>query len=135
MTNEKRRTTGLLIGGAARHTILLVDDSDDTLLPLARLLELCGYDVRLAHTAAEALGQAAAPVPVDLMISDVGLPDRSGTELMREVKTRFGLRGIALTGYTDDEDVTACRSAGFAHYFAKPIRFDDLHAAICELLN
>lgn len=135
MTTTEPGTARLVSNASARRIILLVDDSDATLLPLARLLEMCGYHVRLAHTAAEALGQAAAPVPADLIISDVGLPDRSGNELMREVKRRFGLRGIAMTGYTDDEDVTACRSAGFAHYFAKPIRFEDLHAAICELLN
>jgi CheY-like chemotaxis protein len=118
-----------------QRTILLVDDSDDTLQPLARLLQMCGYGVRLAHTAAEALGQAAAPVPVDLLISDLGLPDRSGIDLMREVKTRYGLRGIAVTGHTGDDDILACRSAGFARYFAKPIRFEDLRAAIAELLT
>ena len=117
-----------------RRTILLVDDRDDTLLPLARLLQLCGYDVRLAHTAAEALGQAAAPVPVDLLISDVGLPDRSGIDLMRDVKQRFGLRGIAVSGYTSDDDVRACQAAGFARHLPKPILFDDLLSAIGDVL-
>jgi CheY-like chemotaxis protein len=125
----------LLPPTAPRRTILLVDDSDGTLLPLSRLLQLCGYDVRLAHTAAEALGQAAAPVPADLMISDVGLPDRSGLDLMREARSRFGLPGIALTGYTADDDVRACRQAGFSRHMAKPVVFQDLLSAINELLN
>ena len=117
----------------ARRTILLVDDSDETLLPLARLLQLCGYDVRLAHTAAEALGQAGAPVPVDLLISDIGLPDRSGIDLMRDVKQRFGLPGIAVTGYTSDNDVRACQAAGFVRHLPKPILFDDLLSAIGDV--
>jgi len=116
-----------------RRILLLVDDSDDTLLPLARLLQHCAYDVRLAHTAAEALGQAAAPVPVDLLISDLGLPDRSGIELMRDVKQRFGLRGIAVTGYTSEDDVSACQAAG-ARHLSKPILFDDLLWAIGDVL-
>jgi CheY-like chemotaxis protein len=135
VTTDSAKRTGLLPPGTVRRTILLVDDSDDTLQPLARLLEMCGYDVRLAHTAAEALGQAAAPVPADLLISDVGLPDRSGIELMREAKTRFGLPGIALTGYSDDKDVAACRSAGFSRHLAKPVLFEDLLSAIGEVLN
>ena len=137
MIQDYARARGdrLLPDTPPRRCILLVDDSDDTLQPLARLLQSCGFDVRLAHTAAEALGQAAGPVPVDLIISDVGLPDRSGTDLMRDVKRRFGTRGIAVTGYTSDDDVAACRAAGFARHFPKPILFDDLLAAVCELLN
>lgn len=134
MTTECADRAGVL-PQTVRRTILLVDDSDDTLQPLARLLALSGYDVRLAHTAAEALGQAAAPVPADLLISDVGLPDRSGLDLMREAKRRFGLRGIALTGYTADDDVRACRHAGFSRHMAKPVIFEQLLSAIGEILN
>lgn len=117
-----------------RHTILLVDDSDASLAPLARLLQLSGYDVRLARNAAEAIAAARAPGVVDLMISDIGLPDRSGVELMRDVKAQFGLRGIALTGYTGDQTVRDCKSAGFDRHFSKPLSFDDLRAALHEML-
>ena len=117
-----------------RHTILLVDDSDDTLRVLARLLKMYGYDVRTARTAAEALAAVAAPVPADLIISDLGLPDGDGTDLMRDVRTRHNLRGIAVTGYTDDAVVKDCKAAGFDRHFAKPVVFDDLRAAISEML-
>src|SRR5687767_13710380 len=117
-----------------RHTILLVDDSAATLEPLARLLTMSGYDVRVAHNAAEALALAAAPAPADLMISDLGLPDRDGTELMRDVKARYGLRGIAVTGFTDEDTVRDCRAAGFDRHFAKPVDFEDLRTAVGELL-
>ena len=117
-----------------RHTILLVDDSPGTLEPLARLLRMCGYDVRLARSAAEALALVDEPARADLMISDLGLPDRSGTELMRDVKRQFGVRGIALTGHTGDQTMMDCRSAGFDRYLSKPISFPDLHAAVRDLL-
>ena len=119
----------------ANRTILLVDDSPDTLELLARLLAMCGYQVRRARNAAEALALVDEPARADLMISDLGLPDRSGTELMRDVKRQFGLRGIALTGYTGDETVSDCRSAGFERYLSKPIEFKDLHAAVRDLLE
>lgn len=121
------------LNAARRRTILLVDDSHATVEPLARLLRLDGYDVRVACTAAEAIALAAQG-PVDLIISDVGLPDRDGTELMREVRTTHHFPGIAVTGHTGDDVARDCRSAGFDRHFAKPIVFDDLRAAISELL-
>jgi CheY-like chemotaxis protein len=117
-----------------RRTILLVDDSPETLAPLGRLLELIGYDVRLARSAAEAIRQAAA-AHVDLIISDVGLPDRAGTDLMREVRAVHGLPGIAVTGYATADVIRDCKSAGFDRHFVKPVLFDDLRAAISELLH
>ena len=118
-----------------RHTILLVDDSDDTLRPLARLLQMHGYHVRTARTAAEARAAVAAPVPADLIISDLGLPDGDGTDLMRDVRTRHDLRGIAVTGFTDDAVVRDCKAAGFDRHFAKPVHFEALRAAISEMLT
>jgi CheY-like chemotaxis protein len=118
----------------SRRTILVVDDSPETLAPLGRLLELIGYDVRLASSAAEAIRQAAA-APVDLIISDVGLPDRNGVDLMREVRAVHGLPGIAVTGHATDDVIRDCRSAGFDRHFSKPVLFDDLRAAISELLH
>jgi CheY-like chemotaxis protein len=118
-----------------RHSILLVDDAEDTLRPLARLLTMCGYDVRLARNAAEALEAMESPAPVDLVISDLGLPDRSGVDLMRDIKSRFDPRGIALSGYTEDQTVRDCHSAGFDRHLAKPVDFDDLRSAVTELLR
>ena len=96
---------------------------------------MCGYHVRVARNAAEALDAIASPEPVDLVISDLGLPDRSGTDLMRDMKARVALRGIALTGYTEDQDVRACKSAGFDRHMAKPVAFEDLRSAVSELLQ
>ena len=119
----------------ARPTILLVDDSRDTLEPLKRLLTMCGYDVRTATTAGQAMALAADPRPADLIVSDLGLPDRSGADLMRDAKARWGMRGIVMTGFTGDQTIRECRSAGFERHLFKPFEFEDLREAVCEMLR
>jgi CheY-like chemotaxis protein len=112
--------------------ILLVDDHDESLLVLKRLLERCGHTVATARTYAEAM-DAADRRRCDLLISDVGLPDRSGLELMQEMRARYGIKGIALSGYTDDQDARNSEDAGFARHLNKPVVFTDLTAAIQEV--
>ena len=112
--------------------ILLVDDHVETLTVLARLLERSGYSVDTARTYAEAV-EAAARRRCDLLVSDVGLPDRSGLELMQELHARYPIRGIALSGYTEERDVIASREAGFARHLNKPVMFGDLLSAIREV--
>lgn len=115
-----------------RLHILLVDDHAETLTVLARLLERSGYSVDTARTYAEAV-EAAARRRCDLLVSDVGLPDRSGLELMQELSARYPIRGIALSGYTDECDVSASRAAGFARHLNKPVMFADLLSAMREV--
>ena len=62
----------------------------------------------------------------DLVISDIGLPDRSGYELMQELTRDKGLRGIALSGFGMENDVTEARAAGFSEHLTKPINFERL---------
>ena len=112
--------------------ILLVDDHAETLGVLARLLERSGFSVDTARSYAEAL-EAAGRRRCDLLVSDVGLPDRSGLELMQELQARHNLRGIALSGYTDERDVSASRDAGFARHLNKPVVFAELVGAIREI--
>ena len=112
--------------------ILLVDDHDESLFVLARLLERCGHSVDTARTYAEAM-DAAGRRRCDLLISDVGLPDRSGHELMQELHSRFGIKGIALSGFTDERDARASEGAGFARHLNKPVVFTEVVAAIREV--
>jgi CheY-like chemotaxis protein len=69
----------------------------------------------------------------DLVICDVGLPDGSGVELMRELIARHGLSGIALTGYGMGSDVRASLEAGFLAHFTKPVDIRALREAIQSL--
>ena len=109
--------------------ILLVDDHEATLQTLSRILRRWGYGVETAICVKEAL-DVAAKKPFDLLISDVGLPDGSGLDIMREVKKRYGLRGIALSGYGTEDDIRQSREAGFDEHLIKPISFTALRSSI-----
>jgi signal transduction histidine kinase/CheY-like chemotaxis protein len=113
--------------------VLVVDDHVDTCTGMQMMLERRGYRVTIAHTADEAVEKAERK-EFDLVISDIGLPDRSGYELMHELSTTKGLRGIALSGFGMENDVSRARAAGFSEHLTKPINFDRLDEAIRMLL-
>jgi PAS domain S-box-containing protein len=116
-------------GEFSSKRILLVEDHDDTRNNLEVLLQRAAYLVKSASNAEEAL-ELAETNEFDLVISDVGLPDQSGLELMQKLKTRFNLRGIGLSGYGMEGDVAKGREAGFIQYLTKPVRFEQLREAI-----
>jgi CheY-like chemotaxis protein len=118
------------------HTprLLLVDDHEDTCTGMKMLLERRGYEVVVAYTAQQAMDQARTN-DFDLLISDIGLPDRSGYELMRDLQASKGLRGIALSGFGSEHDVAQAREAGFSDHLTKPINFDRLEDSIQQLLD
>ncbi|MEO6996299.1 MAG: response regulator [Lacunisphaera sp.] len=105
--------------------LLLVEDHESTRQTLSLLLQRDGHRVVTTGTVAEAL-DAAAVNQFDLVISDLGLPDGSGTELMGKLRDTYGLRGIALSGYGTDEDVARSRAAGFVTHLVKPVAIADL---------
>jgi PAS domain S-box-containing protein len=104
-------------GPARSLRILLVDDHADTLGTMARMLRRAGHEVTTAASVASAL-EAATSGSYDLLISDVGLPDGSGVDLMRRLHP---LPGIALTGYGMESDVAKSREAGFLAHLTKPV--------------
>ena len=117
--------------------ILVVDDHADTLTMMARLLGRKGFAVESADTIAAAKAKAAAVEgDYDLVITDLGLPDGNGADLMRHLRQSYGLRGIALTGRETDDlaAVGATPDAGFVRHIVKPIDFAKLESAIREAL-
>lgn len=113
--------------------ILLVEDHEPTAHILQRLLTLGGHRVRVAGTVKEALAAAAAE-PFQLLISDLGLPDGTGFDLMREMRQRVRpIPGIALTGYGMESDVAASREAGFSEHLTKPVDWPRLQAAVARV--
>ena len=98
------------------------------------MLERRGYDITVAHSADQAVEKARLQ-DFDLIISDIGLPDRSGYELMRELQAIRSLRGIALSGFGMEHDITKARAAGFSEHLTKPINFERLEEAIRNLLD
>jgi signal transduction histidine kinase/CheY-like chemotaxis protein len=113
--------------------VLVVDDHLDTCTGMKMMLERRGYRVTVAHTADQAVAKTKRQ-EFDLVISDIGLPDRSGYELMQELSTTKGLRGIALSGFGMENDVSRARAAGFSEHLTKPINFDRLEESIQSLL-
>ncbi|MHB1562258.1 MAG: response regulator, partial [Isosphaeraceae bacterium] len=111
--------------------ILLVEDNEDTLRFLATVLRRRGYDVVTAGTLAEARAALASPGrSFDLLLSDIELPDGTGLELIRGLRERDGLPGIAMSGFGAEEDQQLSRSAGFLEHLIKPIDPARLEAAI-----
>ena len=119
--------------------VLLVEDSDDTLSIFTFFLEGLGASVSKAQSAAEALA-IITKQPLDILISDVGLPDINGYELMRQVRSLPAEQGgqlpaIALTGYVSEQDAQAAIEAGFQLHLAKPVDFQDLEEAMYRLIQ
>jgi hypothetical protein len=113
--------------------ILLVEDHEDTARVLRRILEHAGY--RVTHGGTVAAARAAAGADrFDLVISDLGLPDGSGLDLMRFLRAHYGLSGIALSGFGTEDDLAASSAAGFAEHLTKPADWPQLRAAIERLL-
>jgi two-component system CheB/CheR fusion protein len=112
--------------------LLVVEDHADTVKMLGRLLGSAGYIVRTAGDAAGAL-ELASKEQFDLLVSDIGLPDATGYELMQQIKQLHGITGIAMSGYGMDEDIRKSQEAGFSDHLVKPISFAQLDQAIQRL--
>ena len=116
--------------------ILLVEDHADTAEAMADLLRLSEHQVTIAGSVGEALAAADGNGGgFDVVLSDLGLPDGSGQELMRELARRHGLKGIALSGYGMEEDIQRSREAGFAYHLTKPVDRQALEATIRQVLS
>jgi CheY-like chemotaxis protein len=113
--------------------ILLVEDHAATRNALQHLLRNRAHQVAAAATAGEALRHARS-MSFDLVISDVGLPDRSGYELMVDLRAlQPRIIGIALSGYGMEEDFARSREAGFCTHLIKPITIGMLEEAVAAL--
>ncbi len=116
-----------------RRRVLLVEDHEDTLSAMSFLLGI-HFDVVTATTGKEARARAAEG-SFDLVVSDIGLPDEKGYELMAFLKQQYGLKGIALTGFGMEEDVARSQQAGFLTHLTKPVEYPALEKAIRKALE
>jgi signal transduction histidine kinase len=119
---------------SSHRRVLVVDDHHDTCIGMKRMLERRGYEITIAHSAEQAVEKVRTE-NFDLLISDIGLPDRSGYDLMREVRLKKDLPGIALSGFGSEQDVNQAREAGFAEHLTKPINFERLEKTMQSLLS
>jgi CheY-like chemotaxis protein len=112
----------------ATRRILLVEDNPDNATAISEYLRLRGYEVRVAGSVATALQMAAEGF--DVVVSDIGLPDGSGQDLVRKLRENGAVAAIALSGYGTRSDVMRTREAGFHRHLTKPVDPDELIDAI-----
>jgi signal transduction histidine kinase/CheY-like chemotaxis protein len=119
----------------ANGRILVVDDNEDAADTCATLLEMSGYEVRVAYAPQGAL-EAVMQLHPDVAILDIGLPGMSGYELARQMK-RDGYEGklVALTGYGQTTDMDASRRAGFDAHLTKPVSPQDLLEMVAKFTD
>jgi two-component system CheB/CheR fusion protein len=109
--------------------ILLVDDHQDTCAALEKLLVRRGHLVAATHNVRSAM-EAAARNKFDLLISDIALPDGSGMDLMIQLHAISKIPGIAISGFGNNGDIERSLRAGFSEHLIKPIKLENLEAAI-----
>ncbi|MGB3755306.1 MAG: PAS domain S-box protein [Rivularia sp. (in: cyanobacteria)] len=117
--------------------ILVVDDETDSLELIAFLLEQEGAKVTTAASASEALESITKSTP-DLIISDIGMPDMDGYELMKIIrasKKNFAIPAIAVTAYAGEVNQQQAISAGFQQHISKPIDANAVVDMIIELVR
>jgi DNA-binding NtrC family response regulator len=112
--------------------ILLVEDNKDTLRSIGMLLGLRQHKVSMAEKLETALALVDAE-SFDLILSDIGLPDGNGLDLMRHVQATRPTPGIAMSGFGTDDDIQSSHRAGFIEHLIKPISFQKLEATILEV--
>lgn len=112
--------------------ILLVEDHPDTAAMMAKILRRLGHHVTTADGVASAL-QVAASERFDVVVSDIGLPDGSGLDLMRQLLARHPVKGIALSGFGMEQDILRSRDAGFLEHLVKPIDIEQLKKTLQKI--
>jgi signal transduction histidine kinase/response regulator RpfG family c-di-GMP phosphodiesterase len=124
-------TNGVAPASAERKSlrILLVEDHEDTNRSLTQLLQRRGYQVLSACTVANAIEVAAAQ-DFDVLVSDIGLPDGSGVDLIRQLRHERPIFGIALTGFGMEEDIRRSHQGGFEYHLIKPVDLNRLDTLI-----
>src|SRR4051812_42171479 len=112
--------------------ILLVEDHNDTRQVLTRLLTHWGFDVAAADNLQHGLDQLDSE-PVDVILSDIGLPDGTGYALINEARRRGkNVLAIALSGFGFPTETQLSKESGFDHHLTKPFDCQQLRSLLEE---
>ncbi len=136
-TDVERKGESNLTLGYMPKLVLVIDDSTDTLEMMDVIFTQAGCRVVTADSAQAALNLATAEAP-GIIISDIGVPDADGFELLARLRRLPGLEkvpAIAVSGYASKEDVARAYDAGFLAHLAKPIDFDKLFEVIHDIVS
>src|SRR4029078_6713297 len=112
--------------------ILIVEDHENTATVMSKLLKRNGHEVMTASTVRQAL-DVLRTTSLDLLVSDLGLPDGNGFEGMTGLAKISDAKGIAISGYGMDEDVERSSRAGFSAHLTKPIDVQKLQETIQQV--
>ena len=117
--------------------ILVVDDHLETAVAMARLLRHEGHAVATAGTVSDALAVARQMSRIDLLLSDLELPDGDGCALLAALRQQHAgdpANAIAMSGHEESSWPANCRTAGYGLFLVKPVVFEQLLAVIRRLL-
>ena len=129
--SEDRPTPQPLRSGKSLR-ILVVEDHADTLRVLARLLDHFGHQTSVADSTHSAL-QFLQSKTFDVILSDIGLPDGSGYEVVFQAKQKQAVKAVALTGFDREEDIRRGKEAGFDFHLSKPVDFHELRTVLNQV--
>ena len=118
-------------GSSAKLRIFIVENHDDTRFLLGLLLEQLGHSVQAAATMSDALDDAGSG-QFDVLISDIGLPDGNGWELLMSLGDRAPPYAVAMSGFGMASDRQKSLAAGYRHHLLKPVEPDQLEKLLDE---
>ncbi|HET6881996.1 MAG TPA: ATP-binding protein [Pirellulales bacterium] len=115
-----------------RRRVLVIDDYDDALFAIRKMLELDGHEVFAATDGGQAFALVREIKP-QVVLCDIGLPGMTGFEFAQAIRSEpllNGVRLIAVSGYGSEDDRQRARESGFDHYLTKPVTRDQLKALV-----
>ena len=127
----ERAVPAHLPGQKGRLSVFIVENHDDTRFLLGLLLEQLGHTVRSAGTVQEALAQIPGSAS-DVLISDVGLPDGNGWELLVRLGASRPPYAVAMSGFGMSSDREKSLAAGYRHHLLKPVEPNQLERLLDE---
>ncbi len=113
--------------------ILLIEDFADARWTITEILEVMGH---MVLAVADAAGARAVTEPPDVILSDIGLPDGNGCDLLEELRARSGwetIPALAMSGFSGADALQRADRAGFERYFVKPVALGALEQTLAEL--
>ena len=130
---EARTIRWRLLSGNPMCSILLVEDHDDTRKAFAGLLRNWGHEVFTSDSSARGLAFLSRNV-VDLILSDIGLPDEDGYDFIAQVREKDSkVMAIAMSAFFTAGDRSRCREAGFDMYYPKPLDLLSLQMVLARV--
>jgi two-component system response regulator (stage 0 sporulation protein F) len=121
--------------GEGLKRILIVDDEENTRIGLTKLLIQEGFEVESAANGNEALDYLGQK-KVNLVISDINMPDMNGLVFLRELSRKFpSTNVIMITAYGGVESYLEAMNLGAYEYLHKPVRIDELRSIMKKIFN